>query len=88
LLEAEAESGHGSWAAAARHWEDLAKKMDRIRPRPAHYYDSWYHVAWVHYKQKEPTRARQTLNGIIRLSPGVGSPEMYAKYKSLIDKLK
>jgi cellulose synthase operon protein C len=88
LLEAEADAGRGSWPAAVRHWEDLAKKMERIRPRPENYYDAWYHVAWSLSKQKEPIRARQTLRGIMQLSPTVGGPEMKAKYLSLIAKLK
>ena len=28
LLEAEAEAGKGSWSAALRHWEGLAKNLD------------------------------------------------------------
>jgi tetratricopeptide (TPR) repeat protein len=88
LLEAEADARQGTWSAAARHWEDLAKKMERVRPRPAAYYDAWYHVAWVLSKEKDLTKARQTLLGIMRLSPSVGSPEMKAKYQSLIAKLK
>ena len=57
--------------------------MERIRPRPASYYDAWYHVAWVLSKQKEPSKARQTLLGVMRLSPSVGGPEMKAKYQAL-----
>jgi cellulose synthase operon protein C len=35
-------------------------------------------------KRKEPVKARQTLMGVMRLSPSVGSPEMKAKYEALI----
>ena len=88
LQEAEAEAGKGSWSAAIRHWEELAKNLGRSRARSTNYYDAWYHVAWGHYKQKDLTRARQTLSGIMQLSPSVGGPEMKAKYQALIAKLK
>ncbi len=88
LLESEAAAGQGSWNTALRHWEDLSKKMERMRPRPASYYDAWYHVAWVLYQQKDPTKARQTLMGVMRLSPSVGNAEMKSKYQGLLAKLK
>ena len=88
LLEAEAEAGQGTWAAALKHWEDLARGMERSRPRPAAYYDAWYHVAWVLSKQKNTTKARQAFMGVMRLSPSVGGPEMKAKYQGLLARLK
>jgi cellulose synthase operon protein C len=88
LLEAEAEAGEGNWAAAIKHWEDLTTRMERARPRPAAYYDAWYHVAWGLSKQKNTAKARQALMGVMRLSPGVGGPEMKAKYQGLIARLK
>ena len=88
LQEAEAEAAKGSWSAAIRHWEELAKNLGRSRTRSTNYYDAWYHVAWSLYKQKDLTRARQTLSGIMQLSPSVGGPEMKAKYQALIAKLK
>ena len=88
LLESEAGGRKGSWSAALRHWEDLARRMERMRPRPASYYDAWYHVAWVLYQQKDPAKARQTLMGIMRLAPSAGGPEMKAKYQGLLAKLK
>ena len=72
LLEAEAEAGKGSWSAALRHWEGLARNLERMKPRPAYYYDAWYHVALVLSKQKETVKARQTLQGVMRLNPSVG----------------
>jgi cellulose synthase operon protein C len=84
LLEAEAEFNRGSWATALQQWENLAKAMEGVHPRSLLYYDAWYHVASVLYKRKEPVKARQTLMGVMRLSPGVGGPEMKAKYEALI----
>jgi tetratricopeptide (TPR) repeat protein len=87
LLEAEAQARRGEWAAALRHWQDLARRVERIRPRPIIYYDVWYHLAWVLFQQKDTVKARQTLQGVMRLAPGVGSPEMKAKYTGLLDRL-
>jgi tetratricopeptide (TPR) repeat protein len=88
LLEAEAEVRQGTWAAAIQHWEGLTRRMERSRPRPAAYYDAWYHVAWCLSKEKNISKARQALMGVMRLSPGVGGPEMKAKYQGLLARLK
>ena len=45
LLESQAEAGQGDWSAALRHWQELAQKLSRMRPRPLSYYDAWYHAA-------------------------------------------
>jgi tetratricopeptide (TPR) repeat protein len=87
LLEAQAEARKGNWSTALKHWEDLARKLERLRPRPAFYYDAWYHAAYVLSKQKETLKARQTLQGVMRLTPGVGGPEMKAKYQALFAQL-
>jgi cellulose synthase operon protein C len=88
LLESEAAAGKSTWSSALRHWEDLTKRMERMRPRPVSYYDAWYHVAWVLYQKKEPEKAKQALMGVMRLSPNVGGADMKAKYQGLIAKLK
>jgi len=88
LLEAEAEARKASWTSTLGHWEKLANRLGTVRPRPLTYYDAWYHVAWVLSKQKETVKARQTLQGVMRLSPRVGSPDMEAKYKSLLARLR
>jgi tetratricopeptide (TPR) repeat protein len=87
LLEVEAQAKRGDWAAALRHWQGLARKLESIRPRRLEYYDAWYHIAWAHFQQRETLKARQTLQGIMRLTPTVGSPEMKAKYEALLARL-
>jgi tetratricopeptide (TPR) repeat protein len=87
LLEAEAEARKGEWSTALKYWEDLARKMERLRPHPALYYDAWYHVAYVLSKQKDTLKARQTLRSVMRLTPSVGSPEMKAKYQAFLERL-
>ncbi len=84
LLEAEAEARRGTWPASQRYWQTLARKLERVRPRRADYYEAWYHVAWALYREGKIVPARQTLQGIVRLTPGVGSPEMKARYEALI----
>jgi tetratricopeptide (TPR) repeat protein len=88
LLESQAEAGKGDWSAAYRHWQDLGQRLSRMRPRPLSYYDAWYHAAVALHGQKEETKARQTLRGIMRLSPDVGSPDMKARYEALLSRIK
>ncbi len=87
LLEAEAEAKRGPWSAAPRHWESLARKLEGVRPHRAEYYDVWYHVALVLSREGEAVKARRTLLGIMRLTPGVGGPEIKAKYQALLARL-
>ncbi len=88
LLEAQAKAGQGEWSAACQYWQDLAQKMSRARPRPLDYFDAWYHAAQALHYQNENPKARQTLNGIMRLNPEVGGPEMKSKYEQLLKSLK
>jgi tetratricopeptide (TPR) repeat protein len=88
LLESQAEAGKGEWSAAFSHWQDLAQRLSRIRPRPLAAYDAWYHAAWSLYQQKQGKKARQILSGVMRLNPDVGSPEMKAKYDQFLERVK
>jgi tetratricopeptide (TPR) repeat protein len=88
ILEARALASQGKWSTALAFWENLAKRLGGARTRSAAYYDSWYHVAWVLSKQNSPTKARQALLGVMRLSPSVGGPEMKAKYQGLLAQIK
>jgi len=88
LLEFQASAGQGDWSADFQHWQDLAQKLSRMRPRPIAYFDAWYHAAYALQQQNENTKARQTLNGIMRLNPGVGSPEIKSKYEQLLKRIK
>jgi hypothetical protein len=88
LLESQARAGQGEWSAAYQHWQDLAQKISRMRTRPLEFYDAWYHAAQALHHQNQNTKARQTLNGIMRLNPGMGSPEMKSKYEQLLKSMK
>ncbi|MGZ3302067.1 MAG: hypothetical protein ACXWO3_14510, partial [Isosphaeraceae bacterium] len=88
-VESQAQADRGEWSVAYQHWQNLAaQKMSRMRPRPLAYFDAWYHAAYTLHRQNENTKARQTLNGIMRLNPGVGSPEMKSKYEQLLNSMK
>lgn len=88
LLEARAEARQGAWLASYQYWQKLALRLGRIRPRPVVYYDAWYHAAYALNEDQKGTLARQTLAGVMKLSPGVGSPEMKAKYDQLLARIK
>lgn len=88
LLDAQAEAGQGSWAAARAHWQNLAGRLKAVRPRPAAYFDAWLRAATASAKDKQVAQARQILTGIIRLNPTLGSPEMKKKYEDMLKELK
>ncbi|MDG3005712.1 tetratricopeptide repeat protein [Paludisphaera mucosa] len=88
LLDVQAEVGLGTWAASCAHWQDVAKRLDRARPRPETYFDAWYRAAIAYSKQQQPAKARQTLTAVMRLNPGVGGPTMKQKYEALLATLK
>ena len=88
LLDAQAEAGAGSWAAAGAHWQDVAQKLSRSRPRPEAYFDAWYGAALALSKQNQNAKARQALTAVMRLNPTVGGDAMKKKYEDLLAKLK
>jgi hypothetical protein len=88
LLENKAETKQGTWKAAFAHWQKLALRLGMSRPRPVEYYDAWYHAAYALNKDNEPTKAKQTLGSVMRLSPKVGGPEMKEKYDALLKTIK
>ncbi|SIO66718.1 Tetratricopeptide repeat-containing protein [Singulisphaera sp. GP187] len=88
LLENKAETKQGTWKAAFAHWQKLALRLGTSRPRPPEYYDAWYHAAYALAKDNQPTKAKQTLGSVMRLSPKVGGPEMKEKYDALLKNIK
>jgi hypothetical protein len=88
LLEDKAATRHGTWAAAFNHWRALALQLAAARPKPPEYYDAWYHTALALYKDGKPVEAKKTLASVLRLSPTVGTPEIKAKYESLLKQIK
>lgn len=78
----------GDWAAACAHWQDVAQKLSRSKPRPEAYFDAWYRAAVAYSRQGQTARARQALTAVMRLNPTVGGPAMKTKYEDLLATLK
>ncbi len=87
LQEDWAKTDPSHWKKAYDHWKWLSGQLSRSRPRPVQYYDALYHVALALQGMKQPRSASQTLKSIMTLTPDVGSPEMKAKYETLLQEL-
>ena len=84
LKEARAAAKAEKWDVARAQWNQLGLQLQNVRPKPAEYYDAWYHAAYCYFKGGDTSKALQTLKGIMRLSPSVGTPEMKKKYQALV----
>lgn len=87
ILEDWSEVEPGYWNVAIRHWQDLAKKLEASRPRPAEYYECWYHVALCQYGKGNADQARRTLKSVMALSNTLGSPDLKQKYEQLLGRV-
>ncbi len=76
------------WAGSRAHWQSVAQKLSRSRPRPEAYFDAWYRAAVADSKLNQNVRARRTLTAVMRLNPTVGGPAMKKKYEDLLAILK
>ncbi len=88
ILSDRATAKKGTWSAAFNHWQNLAQRLRNLSPKPLDYYEAWYQAAKALQSDGKSTLAKQTLAGIMRLSPQVGGPEMKAKYQELLAQLK
>jgi tetratricopeptide (TPR) repeat protein len=99
LLNAKAEAKKATWLEAYNHWkQQVAMKLVNQSPKPPEYFEAWYEAAKAlkklgdtekdsKKKQTDYALAKTTLASIMRLSPGVGSPEMKGKYDALLKQL-
>jgi len=88
LLESKATAHKGTWAASFNHWRNLALQLANKRPKPPEYFEAWYHAALALLKDGKPDEAKKTLNGVMRLSATVGTPEIKARYNDLLKEIK
>ena len=90
LMEAAATSANSTaaWSASFKQWQTIALRLNAARPKPVEYYDAWYHAALALSREGKAKEAKQTLAGIMRLSPNVGGAEMKQKYKTLLSQIK
>ncbi len=88
MLSSRAAAKKTTWASAYDYWQRLALRLRNASPKPMQYYEAWYQAALALQADGKSTLAKQTLGGVMRLSPQVGGPEMKAKYAELIGRLK
>lgn len=88
ILSAKAAAKRGTWAAAIKYWEALAMKLGQMRPKPADYYEAWYQAARALQSGGDTTRAKQALQGVLKLSAANIDPAMKARYQELLGQLK
>ncbi|MDR3636162.1 MAG: tetratricopeptide repeat protein [Isosphaeraceae bacterium] len=84
LKEAKAGAKVDKWDVARAQWNQLALQLQNQRPKPAEYFEAWYHAGYCYFKGGDSAKALQTLKVTMKLSPSVGSPEMKKKYQDLI----
>jgi len=77
-----------AWSAAFNQWQKIALMLARVRPKPVEYYEAWYHAALALNREGKAKEAKQTLAGVMRLSPTLGGPEMKQKYQALLGQIK
>ena len=88
ILSARAAAKKGTWTAAATYWQALAGRLKNASPRPVQYFEAYLEAARALQADGKATLAKQTLGGVMRLSPAVGTPEMKARYQDLLSQIK
>ena len=88
LIEDKAFAKKAEWPAASAEWKKIALRFGNAKTKPQAYYEAWYHAALAMNYAQKPREAKQMLASVMRLSSGLGGPEMKQKYKELIDKIK
>ncbi len=88
LLSAKAAAKRGTWPAAIKYWEALAMRLGGMRPKPADYYEAWYQAARALQAGGDPTRARQALQGVLKLTAQAIDPATKARYQEFLGQLK
>jgi hypothetical protein len=88
LIEDRALAKQAEWTDASAQWKKIAQRFGTAKTKPQAYYEAWYHAALAMNYAQKPKEAKQMLASVMRLSSGVGGPEMKQKYKELIDKIK
>ena len=88
LIEDRALAKQAEWTDASAQWKKIAQRFGAAKTKPQAYYEAWYHAALAMNYAQKPKEAKQMLASVMRLSSGVGGPEMKQKYKELIDKIK
>ena len=75
------------WNASYAYWTQRATQLERIRPRRPEYFECIYHVAVALAGLDRKPDAVRALKGAMTFTPNVGTPEIKAKYTSLLKQL-
>jgi tetratricopeptide (TPR) repeat protein len=87
ILQEWGESDPKQLDAAARHWNTIAQRLQAAAPKPVEYFEARYGIAWCFSKLRRSDDAARVLRSTMSLNPNCGSPEMKAKYESLLKQL-
>ncbi|MBI3836876.1 MAG: hypothetical protein HY288_02935 [Planctomycetia bacterium] len=95
LLQSWADVDPAHFSEAVAHWTMLRMRLARIAKRPPEYYEVVYNAASCLFTESLKTKneqqalqAEQLLNATLVLNPHLDGPEMVAKYKELLQKVR
>jgi outer membrane protein assembly factor BamD (BamD/ComL family) len=95
LLQGLADDDPSRLGEAVAHWTMLRTRLSKATKKPPEYYEVVYNAASCLYEEGRKTKsdqkalqAEQLLNATLVLSPHLNGPEMVAKYKELLAKVR
>jgi hypothetical protein len=95
LLQGWADVDPAHFSEAVAHWTMLRMRLSRSTKKPPEYYEVVYNAAWCLFTESFKTKndqkalqAEQLLSATLVLSPRLDGPEMVAKYKQLLQKVR
>jgi tetratricopeptide (TPR) repeat protein len=77
----------GRLAEAAKWWDQIARKLQNMSPRPLEYFEARFGLAQCLWKLGKKEDAVRVLQSTMTLSPDCGGPEMKARYDALVKQL-
>ncbi len=97
ILEDRAKNDPSKYDRAVAHWVMLRNRLQRMRKKPAEYYDVTYHLAACLVREAENAedeaaardrakKAEQVLKAVLVLNPKLNGPDAVARYKVLLNK--
>jgi len=75
------------FAEAAKHWDQVSRKLQTASPRPVEYFEARHGLAFCLAKSAKKDDAIKVLRSTMSLSPTVGGGDLRAKYESLLKEL-
>ena len=91
ILQSLAERDPKRYDECISHWTNLRLGLQRLKTRPAEYYDVIYNTAFCLVRQSKASgdkakaaQAQQILRSTLTLTPALNGPEMVTKYDALL----